>query len=118
MECPFNALEPFDFHRFGEEAIIRIEQVSSMLKMAKYAYQDDNDLYPALSGMLRLLDSLCQFVCHTGSAYENFEKAYIKKRALAEACGSAKTPTENRGETESVKIHGINQAGSQAGGSL
>ncbi|MBW1795567.1 MAG: hypothetical protein JRJ38_14240 [Deltaproteobacteria bacterium] len=99
MECPFKEIEPFDFDSFSEEAEIRIEQIGSILKIMREAYRDDIKLFPALNGVLTLLDSFCLFVSQTGGQYESFEEEYDKKRALAEACRQAKAPSEDPGST-------------------
>lgn len=97
MECPFKYLEVFDFDKFEEEAEIRIEQVAGVVELIKRAFQEEKNLFPALGGVLKLLDDLCVFIAQTGGRYNNFEERYDKKRTLAETCKPTRAPSEDQG---------------------
>jgi len=96
MECPFRDFEFPDLELHEDGSAVQIEQIEAIVNLVLIQLQTDLELYPAIAGVLRLIDDLNTFLRAKEGECDRLREEYNKRRAFAESCGLTKAPSEDR----------------------
>lgn len=110
MECSLKNLAYFDFDVLFNELNVLFETIETLIAYIQTGHTgSEDDIYPALNGVLIILDRAKMLLCEESDDYKQFGKEF-EKILSARSCQEVKTLIDEIDQNQKEKAsQGLNQ---------